>query len=126
MDTTNNLKSSGVDDLNYHVVMAILEGFIIFINFLVMLFSALQIKIKIPILEIIPSMLIMLQVPLFPFLLAFVIYSLTFLSINKKVKFEAIGATKRRLIKIQIFYVFYFVVMFTTLGVLSMTFPQPK
>jgi hypothetical protein len=121
MDTMNNIQPSNRNDLHFHIIMATLGGVVIVINFLGMLFRALQIKSSTLIWQIIPSLLIILQVPLFPVLLGFLIYSLGFLFVHRKTKFQNIEVARRRLIKIQISYVLYFVVMFTYWGISMMS-----
>ena len=119
-----NVKPEGRDDWHF-IVLALIEGGFIGLNFLGMLFRALQIKSKVLCMQIIPSLLIMIQVPLFPVLLGFVMFSIGFLFIHRKVD---VNKSKRMniLIKIHVVYVLYFIVMFTYWGITAMSLPQPR
>lgn len=125
MDTTSNSKPADRDDFHF-IIMVAIEGFVIAINFIAMLFMAQQIKSDVLIWQIVPSLLIMIQVPLLPFLLGFSLYSLGLLFIHRKTKLQNASVAKRRLIKIHVFYVLYFVIMFTYWGVSAMSLPQPE
>lgn len=125
MNTMSNIKSTNEDNLHF-IIMTAIEGFVLVVNFLGMLFMALQIKSNMVIWQIVPSLLIMIQVPLLPFLLGFLLYSLGFLFLHRRMALQASCVTKRRLIKTQVFYVLYFIVMFTYWGVSAMSLPQPK
>ncbi len=125
MNAMSNTKSTKEDNLHF-IIMTAIEGFVLVVNFLGMLFMALQIKSSMVIWQIVPSLLIMIQVPLLPFLLGFLLYSLGFLFLHRRTALQASSVTKRRLIKTQVFYVLYFILMFTYWGVSAMSLPQPK
>jgi hypothetical protein len=124
----NVSNNSNSDDKNksFFVAVTYIEGILVGINLFAMLCVAFKVNIKIPILEIIPSFLIMLQVPLMPLLLFALFFSIVFLFMHRNVDYKQSAAGTRKLINMHIIYVLYFVIMFVYFGVIGMSLPQPK
>jgi len=121
--------NSGSRDNWHFIVMAIIEGGIVAVNFIGMMFAALQIKSENLYLQIIPSLFIIIQVPLLPFLLGFSLYSLGFLFIHRKVDPKDPKKNMksiRILIKVHVTFILYFMAMFIYWSVFAMSLPQPK
>lgn len=123
-ENSNNASSIRHDGWHF-VVMALIEGVVILINFIGMLFAALQIKSNVLIWQILPSLFVFIQVPLLPVLLGFTLYSLGFLFIHRKSGSSEGNKRIRNLIGVHVAYVLYFMVMFTYWGVSAMSLPQP-
>ncbi|NJD56091.1 MAG: hypothetical protein FIA94_06760 [Nitrospirae bacterium] len=98
-------------DHSFFIIVTILESLVLSTNFIAMLFMAFPIKSSVPLFELIRGVIIVMQVPLLPFILGCFICSLAFLFILKIIKNNS--ATTRILIKVHIFFVLYIVVMFT-------------
>ena len=77
MNAMSNTKSTNEDNL--HIIITAIEGFVLGVNLFGMLFNALQIKSSMVIWQIVPSLLIMIQVPVLTIHLGFILYSLGFL-----------------------------------------------
>lgn len=110
----------------HFIVMAVIEGALIAVNFIGLLFAALQIRSEKLWLQIIPGLLIIIQVPLLPFLLGFTLYSLGFLFVHRKAEQYRDVKRIRTLVKVHVAYVLYFISMFTYWGISAMSLPQPK
>jgi hypothetical protein len=120
-----NGNSEGRDNWHF-IVMAIIEAAIIAVNFIGLLFAALQVKSEKLWLQIIPGLFIILQVPLLPFLFGFSLYSIGFLFIHRNVDPKKGMKDIRMLINIHVMYVLYFIAMFAYWGITAMSLPQPK
>ena len=118
-------RPEGRDDWHF-IVMAIIEFALIAVNFVGLLFAALQIKSDKLWLQIIPGLFIIIQVPLLPFLIGFSLYSIGFLFVHRNYDHQKGTKNIRALIKIHVAYVLYFITMFTYWGVTAMSLPQPK
>lgn len=111
--TTETDNNAALRNNVFLIVLTIIEGLILGINFIAMLLMAFPLKSSLPILEFIRGVIIMMQVPLLPFILGCFICSLAFLIIFKTIKQKNNSSASRTLIKVHIFFVLYFIVMFT-------------
>jgi putative copper export protein len=122
--TENKFTANRYNDWHYFV-MAIIEGLVIIINFIGMLFMSLQIQSSLVWIQILTGAFILIQVPLFLFVLGFAIYSIAFLFVNKNNTKNA-RKSIRVLIRIHVIYVLYFMTMFIYWGITTMSLPQPQ